>query len=134
MTPKHFPEVNVIYAKDQPEYNPLPVYKDDKGTIVSCWELSDEEIEQIKTNKYLWLSVMTFNQPLQPLFLTTNKEDILNPIELEECIGCSEKFNYEIMEQDNSNENYCPECAKEMFPVMKAEYEEMVRNGEIEEE
>lgn len=55
-------------------------------------------------------------------------------IDLEECIGCSEKFDYEIMEKDNSDENYCPDCAKEMFPIMKAEYDEMVKNGEIDEE
>lgn len=45
MTPKTFPEVNVIYAKDQPEYNPLPVYKDSQGTVVSCWELTAEAIQ-----------------------------------------------------------------------------------------
>lgn len=81
MKPISFPEVNVIYAKDQPEYNPLPVYKDERGNIVSCWEFSDEEIEEIKKNKCIWLSAMTFNKPLQPLFLTTNKEDLLEEID-----------------------------------------------------
>lgn len=81
MKPKHFTEANVTYAKDQPEYNPLPVFKDEKGTVVSCWELSDEEIEQIKINKCLWLSVMTFNQPLQPLFMTADKGEILTVTE-----------------------------------------------------
>lgn len=80
MKPKTFPEVNVIYAKDQPEYNPLPVYKDEKGTLVSCWELTDEEIEQIKTDKCIWLSVMTFNQPLQPMFMTANKSELFTEV------------------------------------------------------
>src|SRR5690606_5689009 len=31
-------------------------------------------------------------------------------IHIEECIGCSGKFDYEIMEQDSASENYCPEC------------------------
>lgn len=52
-------------------------------------------------------------------------------LELEECIGCSENFEYDEMIQDNAGENYCKDCASEMFPIMKAEYEEMVRNGEI---
>ena len=51
---------------------------------------------------------------------------------IEECIWCSGKFDYETMVQDNSGENYCPECWKEALPIMKAEYDEMVRNGEIE--
>lgn len=80
MTPKTFSEVNVIYAKDQPEYNPLPVYKDEKGTLVSCWELTDEEIERIKMNKCIWLSVMTFNQPLQPMFMTANKSELFTEV------------------------------------------------------
>lgn len=80
MIPVEFPEANVTYAKDQPEYKPLPVFKDDKGTVVSCWQLTDEDIEQIKENKCLWLSVMTFNQPLQPLFMSSKKNDVLVPI------------------------------------------------------
>lgn len=77
MKPKEFPEVNTIYAKDQPEYQPLPVFKDGKGTVVSCWKLTDEEIINIAKNGYIWLSVMTFNQPLQPIFLTTEKNEVL---------------------------------------------------------
>lgn len=52
---------------------------------------------------------------------------------IEECIWCSGKFDFVTMCQDNSSENYCPECWKEALPIMKAEYDEMVRNGEIEE-
>ncbi len=84
MKPIDFPEVNVIYAKDQPEYNPLPVFKDNKGTVVSCWEFTDEEIEQIKMNKCLWLSVMTFNQPLQPLFMTADKSELFTEAKKED--------------------------------------------------
>jgi len=74
---------------------------------------------------------------LQILFNSSNQDYITwleNKIEedLEECIGCSEKFYFESMKQDYAGENYCPECASEMFPVMKAEYDEMVKNGEIE--
>lgn len=42
-----FPEVNEVYAKDQPQYNPLPVFKrerDPNGMVVSKWQLSDEEL------------------------------------------------------------------------------------------
>ncbi len=55
----------------------------------------------------------------------------LSDEDIEECIGCSEKFDFQIMQQDNAGENYCPECASEMFPIMKAEYDEMIKSGEI---
>lgn len=54
-------------------------------------------------------------------------------IDYEECIGCSQKFDYELMKQDNADENYCQECYDVMMPIMKAEYDEMVKNGEIDE-
>lgn len=78
MKPIKFPEVNVTYAEDQPEYQPLPVFRQRDGIVVSCWELTDEEIEKIKESKQIFLSVMTFNQPLQPLFLTAHKEEVIN--------------------------------------------------------
>ncbi|WDF45271.1 ASCH domain-containing protein [Chryseobacterium sp. KACC 21268] len=70
----------------------------------------------------------------KPILNVKGKLSFWEPaIDIAECIGCSEKFDYETMQQDNAGEDYCPECTAEMFPVMKAEYEEMVRNGEIEE-
>lgn len=40
-----FPEVNVTYAKDQPEYNPLPGFKNDspQGEFIFCMGLSLKE-------------------------------------------------------------------------------------------
>lgn len=77
MTPKEFPEQNVIFAKDQPEYNPLPAFKDEKGNVVTCWDLSDEEIERLIQTKTIYLTVKTFNNPLQPVFITTEFEEVL---------------------------------------------------------
>ena len=60
--------------------------------------------------------------------------DRLNEIDndLEECIGCTKKWDVEEMMQDDAGENYCQDCWEEMSPIMKAEYEQMVKNGEIE--
>jgi len=62
-----FPLPITEYAKNQPEYNTLPVYKEEDGTIVSRWKLSF--LERLKLLVYgdLWLIVMTFNRPLQPV-------------------------------------------------------------------
>lgn len=77
MKPIEFHEQNVVYAKDQPEYTPLPGHKNQDGDLVTCWELSDEEIKFIVETKQLWLKVKTFNQPLQPIFCSVLKHDLL---------------------------------------------------------
>lgn len=84
MISKSFEEQNVIFAKDQPEYLPLPALKFDNGDIVTCWSFSDEEIEKIKETKTLYLSVKTFNKPLQPISLTVEKDDVILKIESNE--------------------------------------------------
>lgn len=72
-----FNEQNCVYAKDQPEYTPLPVLKNEEGDVVSCWELSEEEIKQIVETKQLWIKVKTFNNPLQPIFCSVLKDDLI---------------------------------------------------------
>jgi len=81
MTPTEFKEQNVIFSKDQPEYNPLPAFlkpEDAEGTVITKWELSDEEIDFIKKTKCVWLTVLTFNNPLQPQLLQVEKPEELN--------------------------------------------------------
>lgn len=79
MKPIHFPESNAVYAKDQPEYIPLPVFKSDtpEGQCISCWQLSFTERLRILFTGKLWVSLMTFHKPLTPSFFTTKKSDVL---------------------------------------------------------
>lgn len=77
MKPINFKEQNVVYAKDQPEYMPLPALKFEDGTVVSCWKLSWREILKIIFTRKIWLGILTFNKPLQPTFITVNKSDLL---------------------------------------------------------
>jgi len=58
---------NVTYAKDQPEYLPLPAHKTDDGLVTSCWGLSFFERLKVAFSGKIYLQVMTFNRPLQPL-------------------------------------------------------------------
>lgn len=51
MKPVEFPGVNVVFAKDQPEYVPLPAMKvpdDPQGLIITKWELSPDELKRIQ--------------------------------------------------------------------------------------
>lgn len=79
MTPKNFPEVNVTFAKDQPEYQPLPAFRNNspQGEVVTCWNLSFRERIRVLFKGEIWVSLLTFNNPLTPSFITTKKDDVL---------------------------------------------------------
>lgn len=82
MKPTKFPEANVTYAENQPEYLPLPAFKNDspQGEVISCWRLSFMERMRILFTGKLWVSLMTFNKPLTPSFFTTKKSDVLTTV------------------------------------------------------
>lgn len=82
MKPIEFKEHNVVFAKDQPEYLPLPAFKNEsaQGEVITCWKLSFRERLRILFKGELWLSLMTFNKPLTPVFPTTKKSDVLTPV------------------------------------------------------
>lgn len=83
MEPIEFKEQTVVFAKDQPEYIPLPAHleKGPEGYATSCWKLNDEEVELIGRTKKVWLRMMTFNKPLTPVYLTVRKNEIFNAID-----------------------------------------------------
>lgn len=67
MKPVKFKEQNTTYAENQPEYLPLPAHKTEDGQVISCWQLSLRERVKMLFSGKLWLRVLTFNGPLQPL-------------------------------------------------------------------
>jgi len=74
-----FNEVNVTAAENQPEYLPLPICKlgDENGTVVFCMKLSFLERLRVLFLGNVWVSLLTFNKPLTPSFLTTKKSDLI---------------------------------------------------------
>ena len=69
-----FKEQNTVYAKDQPQYKPLPCFKipgDPQGHIIFCWKLSLTERLRVFLFGRVWHEVLTFNQSLQPQSMTT---------------------------------------------------------------
>ena len=74
MKPIKFEGQNVVFAEDQPEFEPLPAKKDADGTVTTCWEFTPEEREIIANGGNLYLSQLTFNHPLQPLSPSVGKE------------------------------------------------------------
>jgi hypothetical protein len=75
MKPIEFKGSNVTFAKNQPEYLPLPAHKvgDDKGTVIFCESLSIRERIKILFTGKLWCSLLTFGAPLTPSFFTVDK-------------------------------------------------------------
>ncbi len=71
---KHFPESNITFARDQPEYQPLPAFYvgDNQGIVISCWSLSIKERIKVLFTGCIWLHVLTFNNPLQPQLMQTD--------------------------------------------------------------
>lgn len=58
-----------IYAKDQPEYTPLPVFKQEDGTVLSRWHLTWRERLRVLLFGDVYLFCLTFNRSLQPVAL-----------------------------------------------------------------
>jgi len=78
MKPIKFKEQNCTFAENQPEYLPLPAFKDNgpEGNVISCWELSFTERLRLLFTGKIWVSLMMFGKPLTPSFFTTKKSDI----------------------------------------------------------
>jgi hypothetical protein len=67
----------VQFAKNQPQYEPLPAYIEDSpmGTVITEWELSEEERKAIAEGAcIIRLSILTFQEPLQPVKLEVIEE------------------------------------------------------------
>ena len=77
MKPIKFKGQNVVFAENQEGVLPLPAFRDEDGVVVTCWELTNEDFERLVETKKIYLSIMTFKNPLQPVFLTTNIDEVL---------------------------------------------------------
>jgi hypothetical protein len=56
----------VVYAKDQEEYTPLPVLRTEK-VLLTRWRLNDDERQHIANGGDLFICVLHFGGPLQPI-------------------------------------------------------------------
>lgn len=91
MTPKNFTEANKLYTKPKEwkdeECGNLPTFEvrtndDDLNVkverIISCWQPSPEEIEDIKNGKPVWLHIW---YPVQMPVLLSTEFPFVNPSE-----------------------------------------------------
>jgi hypothetical protein len=72
---EEFVPKEVVYAKDQPEYQPLPVLKNRDGVLLSRWSLTEQERAAIAAGADIFLMNWTFHQPLQPVRMEVGECD-----------------------------------------------------------
>lgn len=73
-----FEEVNARIAEHQEEYETLPsYYNEEEGSMTFCFKLSENEVNRIKATDEIWFKVLTYGKPLQPIAMSTNKEDLI---------------------------------------------------------
>lgn len=61
----------IVYAKDQPEYVPLRtlVGDDKQRRVLSRWNPTPEQRKAIAEGADIYLQLLTFGQPLQPILM-----------------------------------------------------------------
>jgi len=64
------------FAETQDEYLTLPAFRQDNGTVLTRWRLTWRERLRVLFNGDIYLYVLTFNRPLQPVMLETEPPKI----------------------------------------------------------
>jgi hypothetical protein len=78
MNPIKFPGANMNFTTNQPDNKPLPLLKTSDGMCITCWELTNEEIEEISKTRNIYISQLTFNRGFNPIRPASNLADGLN--------------------------------------------------------
>ena len=78
MKPVKFKDQNVVFAKDQPQYQPLPALRLDtpEGEVISCWKMSIKERLKVLFTGRVWVSLMSFNKPLTPSYISVHRKEV----------------------------------------------------------
>lgn len=58
-----------VYAKAQPQYNPLRTLVSNRGerSVLSRWGLTEEQRAKVAAGADIYLELLTFGDPLQPI-------------------------------------------------------------------
>ena len=70
MKPTDFEQQTAVIGKDQPEYQYLPAYVDDRE-FISCWKLTFRERFKVLLTGQIWNRQMIFGNKFAPTLLQT---------------------------------------------------------------
>jgi hypothetical protein len=65
----------IVFAENQPEYLPLPAAITGKGIVTTRWRLTWRERVELLLGEHLFVQVLTFNEPLQPIKLRIGERE-----------------------------------------------------------
>jgi len=76
-------DYEVVYAKDQPQYRPLRVLRANAADrqVFSRWTPTPEQRQRIAEGADIYLAIVTYGGPLQPVSLFIAEESDLDPVE-----------------------------------------------------
>jgi len=78
MTSVEFEECNIKIAENQEEYETLHAHHNTKeGSVTFCFELNKEELEDIQKTGRIYFKQLTFNGPMNPISMSTQKSDLI---------------------------------------------------------
>lgn len=59
----------VVFARDQPQYLALPAVREPDGSVITRWHATWRERLRVLVHGDVWLTLLTFGAPLQPVKL-----------------------------------------------------------------
>jgi len=68
MKPVAFKEMNGTAAKDQPEYSPLPMFRNE-SEVISCWKMTLRERLKVLFTGNVWLHLQMGDRAITPSLL-----------------------------------------------------------------
>lgn len=72
-----FDGANMKIAEHQDQYNTLPAFFNIKeGSVIACFELSDEELKAVNETKRIYYKQLTFGKPMNPMLMSTNFDEL----------------------------------------------------------
>lgn len=72
MYPVEFEHQNTVFAKDQPEYLPLPAFRSVDGSeVTACWGMTWRERIRVFLTGRVYVTLLTFGKPLTPSIVST---------------------------------------------------------------
>lgn len=124
-------EINVKIAENQKQYSTLPANYA-SGLTAFAFELSEEDIEKILKHKRIYISLLTFGKPMNPINIAVdpdefdesckwNREEVLKEQNAETCRHCPCAYPIKSFDKNDKNELVCPMCGATYIEEIKKE-------------
>lgn len=73
---KRLKDKEIVFAKNQPEYLPLPALVSQDGMVTMRWKLTWFERLRVLIHGSVFVQLLTFGKPLQPIKVSAEPPEI----------------------------------------------------------